>query len=265
MSLNRVYLIALFELQRLVATGRGLLLLAVIGFVWSWIQLKVISQASGMTDISFSSFLSSLGMTDIAAWPIPELAVYWDIGIYLLPLMALLFSVDVFATDREKGTLKFWRLRATVEELVVGRYLGKLCSMLLIILASALLLSIDLLSDSLSNVYALMHKLPMILALFTLVCMPYIAVMTLFSILSQSPRKALLLYIVFYFLVVVLVAIGNNITPMADLLSYLLPGHGLTDFARLHDWPKWMLIITPCLQSLFYIAVSIVVARRVSL
>lgn len=265
MAFNRVYLIALFELRRLLATRRGLLLIAVITLVWGWIHLKLISQASNMVDANMASLLANFGLTDLTAWPSPQLAVYWNIGVYLLPLVALLFSVDVMATDRQKGTLRFWLLRSTAAELVLGRYLGKLCSLMLIVICTAVVLSLELIGTDLAFLSGLANKLPMILSVFTLICMPYIAAMMFFSILSRTPRKALLLYSAFYFLIYILAAIGSNISSVFEVFSYLLPGHGLTDLAQLHDWPTLYQLLTPCFQTLVYIVLSILVFRRVSI
>jgi ABC-type transport system involved in multi-copper enzyme maturation permease subunit len=265
MSFNKIGVIGLFELQRLFATGRGLLLLLVMSIVWGWIQYKVVSQEPATIDLSLNSFFRIIGLSDISLWPSAGLAVHWGVGVYLLPFISVLFAVDIMATDIEKGTLKFWRLRASTNELVVGRILGKLASIFAVIFVTTLLISIYAVLNDANTLDGIILKFPFVIVILTLMSAPFIAAMTMFSLVSKTPRKALILYTIFYVVVSMVAAMVEWNSPNMHYVRYLLPGYGLSSFSGLSDWPNASLMLTPFLQSIFYMLCSALIAKRVSL
>jgi ABC-type transport system involved in multi-copper enzyme maturation permease subunit len=242
MSFNKIGVIGLFELQRLFATGRGLLLLLVMLIVWGWIQYIITSQDSP----------AGLGS-------------HWAAGIFLFPIIAVLFSADIMATDIEKGTLKFWRLRASTNELVLGRCLGILASLIIFILLTTLMISIYAVLNDANTLDDTILKLPFVTVILTLISTPFIAAMTMFSLVSKTPQKALILYLVFYIVVTMVDSIVAWNYPNTHYVRYLLPGYGLSSFSGLSDWPKLSLMLVPFLQSIFYMLCSALIAKRVSL
>ncbi len=232
MSPKRLANIALFELVRLSLTKRGLLAVAAFAICWLLILRYPVSQAvSLLNSPNVADFAESIfgaaGLSKLLTWPEAELVVYWLIALYSFPSFCLFLCADQTVGDRQRGTLRFLSLRATRGEIILGRFLGQV-----LILAVLLLLTL------LATIAMLSYRDPALLTpaitlsalLFTylvIAVMPFIALMSLLNTFASSARLA--------FVFAILVFAGGNIIvglltwqfPALDVLHSIFPGYQL--------------------------------------
>jgi len=241
---RRVLIIALGELGRLVATRRGLLTLSGFGLIWAFILFYAVvpvtrwlarSVDSGLADL----VLEPLGLRGIGGWSSPQLAVYWLVGLYLLPGFALMISADQTASDRARGTLRFQVLRVGRGTLYLGRFLGQCVIMVGLILATLASVMIIIAIQSPEDVVATLADAGLIVLNLLVTVLPWLALMALCSALASSARRATLYAMVLWIVgAIVLGQLRDRLSPL-PLFDHLLPGsevaalRGLSDTALL--------------------------------
>ena len=216
-NLSRLFNIITFEIVRLFKTKRGLLALLAFAAIWFIILYYFVGSASAIvTSNSFESMakqlFGALGLSALLDWPVAEYAIYWLVAIYFFPSFALLVCSDQICSDKQRGTLRFITLRTTRAELVLGRFLGQLLIMSILILLTAIattilasLRDITLLTDS-------------------IVVAPFIALMSLLNTFVTSARLAIVVATLFFalgplFVVFIEYQFGQNF-----YLNLIFPG-----------------------------------------
>jgi len=266
MSVFRVWQITLFELTRLFATKRGLLALAAFAMVWFMILKYPIGHAvpflnsPEFSDIA-KQMAGSIGLRELVSWPEAEFSIYWIISLYCFPIFSLFISSDQTVGDRQRGTLRFLSLRSTRDEILVGRYLGQLLIISILILATviATLLVMTYRDYGLfTNGLLLGLKISVQL---TIICMPFIAMMAFMNIIASSSRLSIIIAILLFTLGTGLISYISSYIPFVDLLFYLLPGEQIADVAGQQNtnFLDWLL---PILQSFMWITLASLILRK---
>lgn len=251
---RRVFLIAWKEFGRLVATRRGLVTLAGFALIWLFILFYAVIPVTGWLARSAESGLADLvlrplGLHGIAGWASPQLAVYWLVGLYLLPGFALLISADQTASDRARGTLRFQALRVGRGTLYLGRFLGQcliLSGLILATLASVLIIIVIQSPEGLDTVLADAGLIALNLLVTVL---PWLALMALCSALASSARRA-----TFYALILwiagrlILHQLSSRVSPL-PLFDHVLPGSEVRELRGLSDTGLLALAGPPLVQS----------------
>ncbi|MDX1392517.1 MAG: hypothetical protein R3241_09055, partial [Rheinheimera sp.] len=129
--LNHSRLYAGVELRRLWLTRRGLMTLAATAVIWFLLLRYAIAPASDVVAADgfqqfFRDIFGNFGLTQLFAWPAPELAIYWIISLLLLPLFCLFFTANQLCSDLQRGTLRFLALRSSRASIVLGRFAGQM-------------------------------------------------------------------------------------------------------------------------------------------
>ena len=137
--MHTILVLSRYELSRLFMTRRGLLSLFAFALVWFLILRYAIYGAAQffMADAPgglIVSFFNSAIINNLMSWQVPELAVFWVIALYLLPIFCIALTADQTASDRARGTLRLLHLRATRDGIFFGRFIGQLLILLLLIL-----------------------------------------------------------------------------------------------------------------------------------
>lgn len=266
MSLFRVWQITQFELTRIFATKRGLLALTAFAMVWFMIFKYLIAEAVPfLSDPIFQDIArqlaGSIGFQELISWPEAEFAIYWVISLYCFPLFSLFVGSDQTVGDRQRGTLRFLSLRSTRNEILLGRYLGQLLIIAILITATVLATLIIMSyrdSSLLSSGLLLGLKLSLQL---TLISMPFIALMSFLNIVTSSSRLSIVMAILLFTLGSAVIAYFAHYTPFIDVLFYAFPGEQITDVAgqkntSIIDW------LIPVVQSVGWLLISIVALRK---
>lgn len=248
--------IAWFELIKLLGTRRGWLSIAAFALVWALVLMYAIQPAARMLSDThpgglgglIGSLLERAGWR-VDRWPAIEMALYWTVSLYLLPLFAVVIAADQTASDKVRGTLRYLLLRCGRLTLFFGRFAGQMLIQLLLVtltLASVCALiawySPERLDDAL-------HSVPVIVVNLLLVLMPYVALMAAVSVLAKSPRQATLFAMIAWMVTSLLIGfVQSRIGPVA-WLDWVLPGSQIGALVRLAGWETLNLAIIPVMHT----------------
>lgn len=252
--MKNVFLIAKFELVRLLSTQRGWVSMVAFALVWLVLLYYVIFRASRVLAQDGGSGLVSavlewLGMDRLTSWAVPELAVYWFFGLMLLPLFCISLTADQTASDRSRGTLRYLVLRSTRWQLFFGRYIGQLLVLLLFIIASILTTLPVVLYRDAAALPDWLALTPSILVNLMIVLLPYVALMALVSVLAKSARQATLYAIILWIVVWFVSRFLMQQLPGLDFLNWVMPSSQLPVLLRTVGWDALQFAPIPVLQA----------------
>jgi len=268
-SSSRVWAIIFFELTRLFASKRGLVVLSAFVCVWLLIFYFIIGysadfiSSNNFKDIAQQTF-SELNLLTLLEWELPELTIYWLISAYLLPTFALLFSYDQTCSDRERGTLRFILLRASRSELLYGRFFGQVfivCTLIFITLLASLFFS--LINQQSVSMASLILSVSILLKLI-IITLPFIASMSLINVLVKSAKMSLVVYFLIYIASAIVIGLLNDYVMDLSYLFYFFPGEQIEstigfDGNYLNEY------VIPLTQTLVYLLIAQYVFKRSSL
>ena len=263
----KILVLAIDEVLRLLSTRRGLLSLAGFALLWTAVLYYGVMPAArlftGATDSGLADMiLPEMGLVGWQQWPTPELAVYWVISLYLLPFLAILTAADQTASDRSRGTLRFLVLRCARLEIFLGRYLGQMLILLLVVLITLGTVLLIVTVNSTQQLPAAILSSPIIVVNLMLVLAPYIALMALVSILARSARQATLFAMIIWLAVSLLVSYLKAVLPDLPLLDWALPGSQVNQLLPLHDWKTLAFAPIPIVHTLLLLGAGVFVMRQ---
>ncbi|NMP30665.1 ABC transporter permease subunit [Thalassotalea sp. M1531] len=266
-SISRIWTIANYELTRLFNTKRGWMALIAFAIVWYFILRYPVYYASSIIsqpqlEDTLKQVFGMVGVENLLAWPVPELAVYWVTSLILYPLFALLITSDQISSDKARGTLRFIVLRTTRFELFFGRYLGQLLILTILILATLLAASAMAIyrDPVLSSSFASHFGFILFHMLFVLA--PVVAVTALTSVVCQSARSATFLAIIGIGFSIILVAVVSYYIPQLSLLSDVLLGAQVTDLATSSGMDSMSYLILPISQTVVILIIAMFLFNR---
>lgn len=268
-NFNRLWSLTTFELARLFASKRGLVVLLAFALVWFLIFYFVISTASNF--ISSEVFKSAaeylfgkLNLLNLLSWDLPELSMYWLISVYLLPIFVFLFTCDQTCSDRERGTLRYLLLRCSRTELLFGRFLGQVFIVSILIfttLCASLLLALFNAQPISFHTFILSGQIFIKLVVISL---PFIASMSLINVFVSSAKMSLIAYLLIYIAVGIVINILAHYMGDFSWLFYVMPGGQIDqligfDFTWVND------VAIPLMQTLLYLLIAQFMFKKVSL
>jgi len=265
--LHHCQLYAGFELRRLWLTRRGLMTLAATAVIWFFLLRYAIAPASELVaDEGFRQFYRNLfgnsGLTQLFAWPAPELAIYWVLSLLLLPTFCLFFTANQLCSDMARGTLRFLALRSSRFSIVAGRFAGQmLVQGCLILLSLAATLSLAAWREG--GLSAAMLTSALVIAVnLLLVLLPFTALMSCFSALVRSSRLAVSLAIVSLGLVFVLLSWFIFYFPDFLFLLGYLPGTQVLQLLPLQGWQTLQHALLPLVQTAVLLGTATLIMHR---
>lgn len=259
--------IARFELVRLLGSRRGWASLIAFVLVWAMLLYYVIFRASRLLAQDGGSgfvgaLLQYLGMDQLTDWRVPELAVYWLLGLMLLPFFCITLTADQTASDRSRGTMRLLTLRATRLQIFFGRYLGQILLLLVFVGLSLLsTLPVTIYRDAGAVDDWLALALPVLLNLL-IVLLPYVALMAVVSVLAKSARQAtiyaIIIWIIAWFLLRYLLAYF----PAATFLEWVMPGSQIKYLLRSVGWQAIQFVQIPLIQTVVLLVIGYLAMLR---
>jgi ABC-type transport system involved in multi-copper enzyme maturation permease subunit len=264
-----VWQLARFELTRLFATKHGLLALGAFSMAWFIIQSYVIAQAVPfLNSPEFTAIIQQLagniGLRELVTWPEAELAIFWIIALYSFPIFSLFVSADQTVGDRLRGTLRFISLRCTREEILLGRFLGQLLIIVILITLTVLTTSILMLYRDVSLWVSGSLLSVLLITQLTIVVMPFIALMSILNLMTNSSRMSIVLAILFFTFGNAFISYISGYLPFMSWLLYMYPGVQILDIASQNSFSinDWLL---PIAQTVGLLTLSILTFKRRSL
>lgn len=268
-NFTRLSHILVFELTRLFTTKRGWLSLIAFTTIWFIILYYFVASASIIVSSPSSEsyikqIFAAIGLSALLDWPVSEFAIYWLVSVYFFPCFAVLVCSDQLCSDKQRGTLRFISLRVSRLELLLGRYLGQLCIVTLLIvvtsLATMLLASIrdiTLISLSLGLAAKLSFELMVLV-------MPFIALMTLLNTFLSSARLALVFATLTFTLAPLVIRLIQHQLGHDFYLDYLIPGGKIADILSQSNVISAQYLL-PVIQTMIMLAISHAILKRASL
>lgn len=266
-ALSRVRIIAGYELTRLFNTKRGWMALIAFALVWYFILRYPIYYASTIvTQPDFEATLRQvfgmLGVQKLLDWPVAELSVYWVASLILYPLFALFITADQISSDRARGTLRFITLRSTRTELFIGRYLGQLLILAILVFATLVASSLMTIYRDGSLASFILPHFGFVLFHIIFVLAPIVAVTALTSVVCQSARSASFLAIIGISLSFILVGIASYYVPQLSVVDDYLLGAQVSELATSSGLDSLKHLILPISQTSVILAVALFLFKR---
>lgn len=268
-SLSRVWCLISFEIVRLFNNKRGLLALLAFATIWFIILFYFVSSASAIvtspsSESMASQLFSALGLSALLDWPVAEYAIYWLVAVYFFPSFTLLVCSDQICSDKHRGTLRFITLRTTRTELVLGRFLGQLLIMAILILMTSVA---TMLLASVRDSALLLPSFQIGATLFVeliIVVMPFIALMSLLNVLVNSARLAIVTATLIFALGPLVLAFINYQFGQTFYLNWLFPGDQIGSILSQSGAVASQYTL-PLVQTVMLLIVSHLLMKRASL
>lgn len=253
--MHSIRVLAQYELNRLFMTRRGLLSLTAFALVWFLVLRYAIYGAAQffMADAPgglIVSFFNSSVINNLMSWQIPELAVFWVISLYLLPIFCIALTADQTASDRARGTLRLLHLRSTRDDIFFGRFIGQMLILLmLILLALITTVILVILRDDALLIPALRLSVILLVNLM-LVLLPYTALMAWVSSMARSARQATLYAVIIWIVCSLVSGWLSSRFPGLWGLDKILPGAQVSSLLQLSGWNTLSLSYIPLIQTI---------------
>lgn len=253
-TLHNIFILARYELSRMFLTRRGLLSLLAFALVWFLVLRYAIYGAAQffMADSPgglIVSFFNSTIINNLMSWQIPELAVFWVISLYLLPVFCVALTADQTASDRARGTLRLLHLRTTRDGIFFGRFFGQMLVLFVLVLLALLsTLVLILLRDDSLLIPALRLSFILLVNLL-LVLLPYTALMAWVSSMARSARQATLYAVIIWIICSLVTGWLSSRFPGLWGLDKVLPGAQVSGLLQLSGWNTLSLAYLPIIQT----------------
>jgi ABC-type transport system involved in multi-copper enzyme maturation permease subunit len=259
-----------FELIKLLGTKRGWISIAAFILVWLVVLLYVIEPAARLVGAPDTSGLAGLlleriGWQSLAEWPAPELALYWVVALYLLPMFCIMIAADQMASDKARGTLRYLSLRASRAQIFIGRFVGQCAIQLLLIFVTLVSVVILVAVNTPDQLAAVLVRCPLLAFNLLLVLLPYIALMAVVSVLAKSARQATLYAVIAWILVSVTIGVVQSRFGAVPVLDWVLPGSQVAALLKLQGRETLSLAPVPIIHTLVLLGIGWFAMRRCNL
>ena len=201
-------------------------------------------------------FFSIEELHSLSQWPSFVTAGIWYTGLMGWPLLPLIFSSDIFVSDKQRGTLRFFLLRTNRRSFLLGRFLGQVL-ILGIFMSIAMCMTMLHLNAWGSPQLAAEVKVLTISGLnFIVLMLPTLALITLTSTFASTPRRVMVWSVLLWCMGAWLVAKIGGINPSLSWVKYVLPGSQVSQYLTLHGFETLKLAPISIAQALFFLFIA---------
>jgi ABC-type transport system involved in multi-copper enzyme maturation permease subunit len=263
----QTWLIAQQELQVSFASKRGLFVSAVFIIIWTLLLFFPIRfSAEAMHNPDTSSMMLSLlglaGLEPLKNWALAEFAIYWVVALFLFPAFAILMAADQMISERNRGGLRFLAARCSRGQIFFGRFLGHLLIQGVLLITTLAITYLLVLINDPKQWFVGLSLLPLLFLNIILVICPFIALMSLLSILMNSVRMASLMAVITLALGGFLINYLASYLSFIGLLNYWIPGIQLSNMAQSVPSIALLLLWNPVMQTVGFLALGYGLFRR---
>jgi ABC-type transport system involved in multi-copper enzyme maturation permease subunit len=178
------------------------------------------------------SALSMMGLEPLKDWLLAEFAIYWIVALFLFPASSLLMATDQMITERNRGGLRFLTLRCSRWQIFFGRFSGHLLIQASLIIITLVLTYLLLVLNDTQYWLDGLKIMPLLLLNLVLFVCPFIALMSLLSVVMNSVRMASLMAVSILLFGGLIVNYGASYLPFLSLLNYWIPGSQMMEMAK---------------------------------
>ena len=262
-----VWLMAEQELQASFASKRGLFVSMTFIVIWTLllfypIRFSVEALQSPDTHSIMLSALSVIGLERLKEWQLAEFAIYWIVALFLFPASSLLMATDQMISERNRGGLRFLTLRCSRGQIFFGRFVGHLLIQTCLIVMTLVITYLLLIFNSTQLWLEGLKIIPLLLLNLVFVVCPFIALMSLLSVLMNSVRMASLMAIIILLLGGLMVNVAASYFPFLSLLNYWIPGAQVAEISRLNPTTALFTLWHPAMQTLGFLLLGYGLFRR---
>ncbi len=262
--------IAFNEIARLFMSKRGWFSIFAFALIWFIVLAYVISPAASYLSSPDTGGLIGLlaeriGFSTLRQWESIEIALYWLFTVFQLPFFTMVTAADQIASDRTRGTLRFLVLRASRTQIFFGRFIGQYIIQLLLILVTLGSVLILVAIKSPDSLPIALHEAPIVVTNLAIILLPYVALMSLVSILASSAKQATLFAIVGWIILWLLIGYVQSKFGPIPLLDWVLPGSQLTSLIKLGGWDTLSLAPIPLIHTAVLLILGWVAIQRCDL
>jgi ABC-type transport system involved in multi-copper enzyme maturation permease subunit len=217
------------DLYYALKSARGLLFLVFFGVFWLWLFSKLSSGYAQVLMNPEASVILSMVFDPKVAQSLfvnraPTLSAFFVLAMSTVPMFVLFAASDQTANDIGSKYLRFLTPRCNRIEIFVGRFIGAVilvafAYIIVTLIAAAISMSVD--KNSVSMV---LRDTPLVIVSLVLYTIPFIALMSLCSVVVGSAGLSALAGISVYVIVLVIIAVINFKMPtLADTIAYAIP------------------------------------------
>ena len=260
-------LIASQELAASFASKRGLFVTGIFILIWSFLlfyPIRLSAEAMHNPDIGslMVSLLSLVGLEPLKNWLLAEFAIYWVVALFLFPTFSLLIAADQMISERNRGGLRFLTLRCSRGQIFFGRFIGHLSIQGILLVITLAITYLLLLINNSENWLPGLQLLPLMFLNIMVAVLPFVALMSLLSILMNSVRMASLMAIVILALGSFIINYLAGYIPFLSLLNTWIPGVQLVHMAQSTPSIALMSLWIPVMQTVGFLLIGYGIFRR---
>ncbi|MCH1931855.1 ABC transporter permease [Shewanella sp. A25] len=236
-TFRNTLIIAVFECQKFLFNRRGIVALIAFALVWGMILLYPIKGATNLlVQPNFKDFIDSVlgsqALNKLFEWPVAEMAIFWCFALYLFPMFSIMIAADQFASDKTRGTLRFFTFRTSRDSLLLGRFLGQILLQSILILLTILAAIVLAMSREATLVLPAISSGLLVGVNLLIVILPFTAVMAVLSLCARSARQAMIwATILWTVLSFVQLFIGEQ-SLLNTMFDWLMPGSQLSQMVN---------------------------------
>mgnify|MGYP005989703113 FL=1 len=260
-------LIASQELAASFASKRGLFVTGIFVRIWGFLlfyPIRLSAEAMHNPDIGslMVSLLSLVGLEPLKNWLLAEFAIYWVVALFLFPTFSLLIAADQMISERNRGGLRFLTLRCSRGQIFFGRFIGHLSIQGILLVITLAITYLLLLINNSENWLPGLQLLPLMFLNIMVSVLPFVALMSLLSILMNSVRMASLMAIVILALGSFIINYLAGYIPFLSLLNTWIPGVQLVHMAQSTPSIALMSLWIPLMQTVGFLLIGYGIFRR---
>mgnify|MGYP000243955926 CR=1 FL=1 len=264
---RQAWLIAEQELQTSFASKRGLFVSIVFIAIWTLllfypIQFSAEAMHSPDNASLMISLLSVVGLEPLKNWQLAEFAIYWVVALYLFPASSILMAADQMISERNRGGLRFLTLRCSRGQIFFGRFMGHLLIQSILLATTVLITYLLLLINNPETWLDGIKIMPLLLLNLVLVICPFIALMSLLSVLMTSVRMASLVAIIALSLGGFLVNYLASYLPVLSVFNYWIPGSQVAQMAQSTPSIALLSLWSPMMQTVGFLLLGYGLFKR---
>lgn len=262
-----IWLITQQELQASFASKRGLFVSIVFVLIWTLLlfyPIRFSAEALHSPDTSslMLSALSVVGLEPLKDWRLAEFAIYWVFALFLFPASSLLMATDQMISERNRGGLRFLTLRCSRGQIFFGRFTGHLLIQTCLIVITLAITYLLLLFNDPQRWLEGLTIMPLLLLNIVLVVCPFIALMSLLSVVMNSVRMASLMAVIVLLLGSLIVNYSASYLPFLALLNYWIPGAQVAQMAQLSPSAAAFTLWNPAMQTVGFLVLGYGLFKR---